>query len=223
MSESKQLVPTDVLGQQKSSDIAAMMSGGDSIPYFRLYGSNTDACKEGKIGIAHYGMESGGAIVDAGKEVPVVVLAMRPKAVQTGDDWVVDYHPDVDEKGRVTNPTFLRIMADSKIKNSGAMYGPEILLWVPSLDSFVTWHLNNPTARRAAREANIDSYLGKAATLSAQIIKNTKNTWHGPTISPHEAEVDLPPFDIIQEHIEKFLNPPRNQVETVSDTEERAR
>lgn len=225
---SNQLVPTEALGGQLANreDVSAMLSGGDFLPYFRLYGSNTDACKEERIGIAHYGMEIDGKITDANTEVEVVVLAIRPKAVQTGDSMIVEYHPDI-EDGKITNTTFKHIMAQSKVKDSGAMYGPELLLWIPALSTYVTWHLNNPTSRREAKSANIESLVGKAATLSAKLIDppNSKYKWHGPVIQPLSAPLSIPPLPEITEQVEKFLNPQRNQTEIAvsSGGDERAR
>ena len=222
-----QLVPKEALGGElaKPNDLDAVLGGGDYLPYFRLYGSNTDAVKEDKIGIAHYGMERDGNITDAGKEVDVVILAGRPKAVQTGDNMIVDYHPDVDDDGKVTNSTFLHIMKMSGVKDSGAMYGPELLLWVPCLNSFVTWHLNNKTARREAKNVHIDSFYGNAATLKAKLIapEASKYKWHGPVIVTQSAKLELPPLEEIKEQIKKFLDPPRNQVEVATTTDERAR
>ena len=222
-----QLVPQEALGGElaKQDDLNVMLTGGgDYLSYFRLYGSNTEACQAEKIGIAHYGMEKDGNITDAGKEVDVVILAGRPKAVQTGDNMIVDYHPDVVD-GKITNQTFARIMAQSNVKDSGAMYGPELLLWIPCLNSFVTWHLNNKTARREAKNVNIDSFYGKAATLKSKFIapETSKFKWHGIIIVEQSAKLELPPLEDIKEQISKFLDPPRNQVEISTTSDERAR
>jgi len=221
-----QLVPQKALGGElaKKEDLSAVLTGGEFLPYFRLYGSSTDAVKEGAIGVAHYGMEKDSNITDAGKEVDVVILAGRPKAVQTGDNVIVEYHPDVVD-GKITNKTFQHIVAQSNIKDSGAMFGPELLLWIPSLFSFVTWHLNNKTARREAKSVNISSIYGKAVTLKAKLIDppNSKYKWHGPVIVPQSAKLELPPLNEIQEQVEKFRNPPRNQVEIATTSDDRAR
>lgn len=220
MSDSTQLVPTEVLGGALANpdDLNAMLAGGEYLPYFRLYTSNSDPCKEGRIGINHYGMESAGKITDAGTEVEVVVLAIRQKAVQTGDTMVVDYHPKVVE-GKVSNPTFAHIMAMSKVKDSGAMYGPELLLWVPSLNSFVTMHLNSATSRREAKAVKIGTFVGKAATLKSKLIDppGSKYKWQGIVILPCSAQLDLPSVDDMKEQIEKFMDPPVNKVELVGD------
>ncbi len=221
-----QLVPVEALGSElaKREDISAMLSGGEFLPFFRLYGSNTDACKEERIGIAHYGMEIDKEITDAGTEVEVVILAIRPKAVQTGDSMIIEYHPDLVD-GKITNLTFKHIMAQSKVKDSGAMYGPELLLWIPSLSKYVTWHLNSPTARREAKNANIESLIGQAATLSSRYItpKGSKFKWHGPVIVSLSVPLDIPPVPEITEQVEKFRDPPRNQIEIATVSDDRAR
>lgn len=217
------LVPADIQKQAlaKNESFDAMVSGGDYLARFQLFGSKSDACAEGKIGIGHYGLVKDDKITDIGQEVDVLVVAYRPKAVQTTDVFIVDYHPDIVD-GEITNPTFKRIKDASTVKDSGCMYGPEFLLWVPSVQQFATYHMNSKTSRRESR--NMEPLIGGAATMKSKLIEAGRYKWHGPVVVACTGGLDpLPTDEQLRMEFEKFNNPPRNVIETVDETEERAR
>lgn len=218
-----QLIPKDCVGgaltSKESFDV--LVSGGDYLPYMQLFGSKSDACAQGKINIGHYGLVKDKQITDIGAEVDLVIISWRPKAVQTGDDLLVDYHPEMNEDGEITNKLFKRIVELSNIRDSGCMYGPELLLWIPSASTFATYHMNSKTARREAR--NVQSLIGKAATLKCHLIETPKYKWHGPVAIPCSSPLDMPPEDEIREQFARFQNPPRNEMEVADDPQKRAR
>lgn len=217
------LVPQDVVGGELAPEgtFDSLVSGGDYLPALRLFGSKTDACAEGKIGIGHYGLLKDDKITDLGIEVDVVLISWRPKAVSTGEDFLIDYHPEIID-GVITNPIFKKIVDLAGTRDSGCMYGPEYLVWVPSADTFALLHMNSKTNRREAR--NMEPLHGKAATLKSKLIKQGKYTWHGIVTIPCSAPIDVPPEDTIRDEWTKFQNPPRNEVEVAEEGgEERAR
>ena len=218
-----QLIPQDIVGGALVPDgtFGSIVSGGDYLPRFQLFGSKSDACAEGKIGIGHYGLVKDDVITDLTPEVDIIIVSWRPKAIQSGDDFLIDYYPDVDEKGNIQNPIFKRIVELSGVKDSGCMYGPEFLVWIPSANSFATYHLNSKTGRREAR--NMEPLLGKAATLKCRLIEQGKYKWHGPVVIPCSTSLDTPSEEDIREEWTKFQNPPKNEVEVVEGGEERAR
>lgn len=222
MSEN-QLVPQDIGENALAPEgtFSSLVSGGDYLPRLQLFGSKSDACAEGKIGIGHYGLVKDDVITDLTKEVDIIIIGWRPKAVDSGDDFVVDYYPEIDEKGNVTNPIFKRIMDLSATRDSGCMYGPEFLVWIPSADSFATYHLNSKTGRREAR--NMEPLLKKAATLKSRLIEQSKYKWHGPVVIPCSSALDTPSEEDLREEWAKFQNAPRNEMEVAEDDEERAR
>ncbi len=218
------LVPQDIVGGELTPEgtFDSIVSGGDYLPALRLFGSKSDACAEGKIGIGHYGLVRDDVITDLGPEIDVVIISWRPKAVRTGDDFLIDYHPEI-INGQITNLIFKQIVDSAGKKDSGCMYGPEYLVWIPSANTFALLHMNSKTNRREAR--NMKPLHGKAATLKCRLIEQGKYKWHGIVTIGCSAALEMPPEDEVREQWAKFQNPPRNEVEVADEGEgeERAR
>jgi len=217
------LVPQDVLGGALAPEgsFGSIVSGGDYLPRLQLFGSKSDACAEGKIGIGHFGLFKDDVITDLSPEVDIVIVSWRPKAVQSGDDFIIDYHPEINDQGEVTNPIFKKIVDNSGIRDSGCMYGPEFLVWVPGASTFATYHMNSKTGRREAR--NMEPLIGKAATLKCHLIEQGKYKWHGPIAIPCTTPLEMPSEEDIRDQWTKFQNPPKNEMEVADDLETRAR
>ena len=216
------LIPQDCVGGALAPEgsFDSIVSSGDYLPYLQLFGSKSDACAQGKIGIGHYGLVKDKQITDISPEVDLVIVSWRPKAVQSGDEFLVDFHPEIVD-GEITNTLFKKIVDLSNVRDSGCMYGPEFLLWIPSANTFATYHMNSKTGRREAR--NMQPLIGKAATLKCHLIEQGKYKWHGPLVIPCSSPLDMPPEDEIREQYAKFQNPPRNEMEVADDNDTRAR
>jgi hypothetical protein len=217
MSEN-QLIPADVSGTADLEEFKASVSGGeDYLGRFQLFGSKSDACAEGKIGIGRYGHIKDQNIDDLGDEVDAVICSWRSKAVDnSGDQLVIEYDANSD--------TYDQIKKKSFVRDSNCMYGPEFLLWIPSAGLFTTYHMNSKTARREAKK--MAPLIGKAATFRVQLIDPPKSRfkWHGPVVTPCSAQLSIPDMEVLTEEVEKFRNPPKSEVEVVeADENERAR
>lgn len=191
-----------------AESFAAVSKSSDFLPRVQLFGGNSDACKKGLIPIAHYGLVRGKEqIEDLGKDVDVLSVAWRPKAMSISDDGNVltVFKPD--------NPEFKKIMARSELPNSGCMYGPEYLIWVPSRRVFGTFFMSSKTARREA--PNMQALLKRPATLKAKYIETKSFSWHGPVVSICSTPFDLPDPGEMLEVVQKFVSPPETDVETV--------
>lgn len=221
---STDIVPQDLTSGPlaKEGEFDNIITGGEYLSRLQLCSAKSNACAEGKIGINHYGLMRDDNIIDLGLEVDLVFVSWRSKAVQSGDDFIVCYTPDFDEKGHVTNPLFKKIMAQSGVRDSGAMYGPEFLVYIPAANMFATLHMNSKTSRREAK--NIKPLLGKAATLKSKLIDppNSSYKWQGIVVIPCSTPLETPPEDAERDEWTKFHNPPENEVEVVAD-DDRAR
>lgn len=201
------------LGQLQASDttaLAAASTAGGFLPRVQLYGSKSGACTEGKIPIAHYGLtRDKDQIDDLGEQVEIVVLAGRVKAMEINKDGVlVNYDPKSDE--------YARIAAASDEKDSGCMFGPEYLIYVPKAQTFATFYMASKTARRVSPD--VLTRMHKAAVLSAKLIKTDKYSWHGPVCKPLDVPTfEVPPVDEIQKHITTFLSPRSSVMEKDTD------
>ncbi len=116
---SEELIPLGDMGVSKYSDDSAFdsMSSGGFLPRLQLCGSSTTVVKEGKITQGHYALIKGkDQLEDLTKEVNIVVLAWRPKAMEMTEDVVLSiYNPKASE--------FTRIAEKSEESDSGCMYG----------------------------------------------------------------------------------------------------
>lgn len=201
----------------KAFDIVA--TGANFLPRVMLMGSNSTAVKEGKINQGRYALvRSKDSLEDLSPELPVLVLGWRPKAMQIGDDSVISiFNPKSTE--------FLRIAtkADSGEQDTGCMYGPEFLVWVPATKSFATFFMSSKTARREAPQ--MKALMGKGALLKCQLIKAGKFAWHGPVVTMYSAPFTaLPEMDAISDQVAKFNNPPEEETEAVPEgADDRAR
>jgi hypothetical protein len=210
MSEN-QLIPADISGTTDLDAFKDAVSGGDDyLGRFQLFGSKSDACAEGKIGIGHYGYVKDQNIDDLGEEIDAVICTWRSKAVDnSGDQLVINYDAG--------SETYNEIKKKSFIRDSNCMFGTEFLLWIPSAGVFGTYHMNSKTARRESKK--MAPLIGKAATFRAILIDPPKSKfkWHGPVVTPCSAQLTIPELDVLKAEIEKFKNPPESDVEVVAD------
>lgn len=196
----------------------SLASSKKFLPRVQLFGSASKLCKMGKFPIGHYGLVTGADKADdLGESLDMLVINVRAKALDTTLDPPVSVF---DRK----HPEFQRIVDATEKPNSGCMWGPEYLVWLPMLKIYATFFFLNATMRREA--ANMHKLLGSAATAKVQFIESKSyGGWHGPLIVPCTTPFDLPEMEDLEKQVDTFTTPPALQVETVeeSDTEERAR
>ena len=136
-------------------------------------------------------------IDDAGTDVEIILAASRAKALRTGEKILQYFDPDSAE--------FKDIEAEAAIKDSGCMYGPEFLIWIPAQQKFVTLFLCNPTGRRASK--SFFKAMGKGAILGSILIDNGDYQWFGPTIEESSTPIeDIPDAETLTSAVEKFMN-----------------
>lgn len=215
---SNQLVPQEIANGALSTEFADVIASAKTfLDRLQLFGSKSDACAEGKIGIGRYGIvKDQKTIVDLGPEIDVVLVTWRPKALNTSGDILVSFDP--------SEKLYEEIKKLSKVKDSGCMHGPEFLIWLPSENTFLTYHMSSPTARREAEK--MEPLLGKAATFKVQLIDPPKSKfkWHGPVVIPCSAALKVPKIEEIQAMADDFKNPSKSGVELADeDTPESAR
>lgn len=204
--------------ESSAEDLLAVAGASGFLPRLQLFGSSSDAVKEGKIGVAHWGIVRGkdDPIEDLGKEVDILVIAGRAKALDlSGDTAVTSYDRNSD--------TFKDISTRSAAQGSNCMFGPEFLVYVGPSKLYATLFLCSPTARRETRP--LHSRLGKAATCKAKLIEGKKFKWHGPVFVPCTTPFEIPPVDEITTAATKFLAPDQKgpELATAAASEERAR
>lgn len=202
------------LQKYDESILSKIITSGDFLPRLQLMTASCDDCKSGKFPINHYALIEGQLTKDLGTSVDVVVCAWRPKAIEIGEIIISVYNPE--------NPEFARIQGNSTEPNSGCMYGPEFLVWIPVVQKFATFFMGSKSARREA--PNLVACLRASATLTSREIKTVKYTWYAPSVTPCSTPLTLPEKEMLLEQLNKFNNPVESTVERVDDAgETRAR
>ena len=200
-------VKSNVPAKYSAEDFAAVSSTSGFLPRLQLIGSNSELAQTGKMGQGRYAViHSKDSFEDLGDSVDCVIFSWRPKALSVSEETVIsNFKPESDE--------FKRIREKSAEKDSGCMFCPEFLCWVPGA-GFVTFFMGSKTARREA--GKMQPLVGHSATLKAQLISTAKYRWHGPVILPCSTPIaDLPSQEELDQTVDKFVNPPESQVETV--------
>lgn len=148
-------------------------------------------------------------IEDLGDEVIMIPVAGRAKALDTsGEVIITNFDPKSSE--------FLRIEELSKDKDSGAMYGPEYLVWLPDHNTFALLFLCSPTARREG--GAVHAHLGRGALLTSELIDNKKFQWFGPKIKDYSAPIpSIPSQEDIDTQHQRFQNEKSSQVRVADD------
>lgn len=209
-----ELIPLDEVAVSQNSLIELTASEENFFYRLQLYSSKSNLVSQGKIAPNHYGIPEDDDAIDLGEAVDVVILSWRPKALSTNEDPILEtFDPSSD--------VFKDIQKRSGTSDSGCMYGPEFLLWVPSVERFLTFFMSSKTARREARK--VEPLIGCAATLKSRIIKSGKFIWAGPVVIACSTPLDLPTIDTIKAKVNQFLNPPDRTPELAPTDDERER
>lgn len=211
-------------GDDKS--FAAVASGG-FLPRVQLCGSNSTLAKKSKIQQGRFCVTNAKDAIlnDLTDSFTCLPLSWRPKAMRfAGSDTKAFYNPGAQ--------AFKSIEAEARAKVQGSLFGPEFLVYIPDCNVLATFFFMNPTMRRVA--GDMKGQIGKVATVRSTLIETDKFAWHGPVITACSTPPTLPEGeafielqDRIKAEVDKFNNPPEEQVEEAppeeAGTEERAR
>ena len=184
-------------------DFDKSTKAGDWLPRLQLMTSNSKECKGGQFPINHYALVRDQNFKDLGKAVDILIIEWRPKAMEIDEQVYVVYDPD--------HADFKRIQEQSNVKDSGCMYGPEFLVWIPDIEEFATFFMGSKSSRREA--ASVRTLLRNAGTLKSKEISTQKYTWWSPIIEKCTSSFDPPAQEEILEQHAKFTNPPEPGIE----------
>lgn len=203
----EQVAELKALQKHDETQIQSISGIADWLPRLQLCTSKTKLASAGKVQNNDYALiKSETEFTNLGKEVDVIVLGVRPKALDTSGNQVIacyDIHSETFKKIRQTADT---------VQNSGCMYGPEYLVYIPKVKKFGLVHFNSKSNRR--EEPNMRVLLNSAATLKSKWIPSDKyGGWQAIQVFPCSVPLESPPFEEIKTEMEKFNNPPAMTVE----------
>jgi hypothetical protein len=208
------IIPVANLAPSKYADDAtfdSLASGGGFLPRLMLMNSTSELVKEDKMKQGYYALvRSKNSFVDLTKEVVILPVQWRPKALEITKEGIVSiFNPK--------SPEFLRIAKKSEIPNSQAMFGPEFLCWLPSERCFMTYYMASKTARRVSNEVKV--LIGYGVLLKSALIKGKNNSWFGPVVMPSSAPMsDVPTTEDIERYVADFNNPAEKSVDVAQES-----
>jgi len=226
------LLPSTQLGTDDQFEEASRSTG--FLGRMQLY-SKGRAIDEGLIPPGNYGIpETDKKIINLGKEIDILPLARRLKALDMSDKDAVIANYDA------TSDTFLDIQARSKESESGCQWGTSFLVIERSTRRFLEFFCGTKSARPVAGEiawycplnqADIDRKAAKGddvsklfvhgplpCTLKVRLAKGGSFSWHVP--EPQECSMpftNLPKMETIIAEINKFVAAKTDGDETVKE------
>lgn len=183
-------------------------STGNYLPRLQLMTSSSEKCKAGEFPVNNYALVVGQTFHDLGKEVDTLVIGWRPKAIDMSGDVIISTYD-------ATHADFAKIMEKADIKDSKCMFGHEYLVWVPSKGKFATMFFGSKSARKES--PSVKALIGNACTFKSKKIETPKYTWFVPTGNQCNTPFDLPPMEDIKVELDKFMNPPKQEVEKADE------
>ncbi len=181
--------------------IADVMGGGGFLPRLQLFIANSQPVKEDKIAMNHYGLVTGkDQIDDLGREVDILLMCYRPRALDVSDK------ENIRASSIVGSDLFNEIQdrADN-VANSGCMYGPEYLVYLPVRGKFATILFGSKTSRNEAKNAH--QYVGKPCTFKSRLITTPKYSWQAMLVTACSTPFDHPTREVMVEQAKVFLEP----------------
>jgi hypothetical protein len=168
----------------------------DYFPRLQLCGSSSTLFKKNKIPKQHYAsVLTDDKFNDLGLSVDILPLAWRPKALDmTGDTPLSCY----DEK----SATFKDIQTRSAVKDSKCAFGPEFLVWIPTIKTFACLFMGSKTARSEA--GKVRELLSQGATLNSTVLEAKGYIWEAIVVNPCTTPFELPSAAGLRSALEKF-------------------
>lgn len=205
------LPPSDLQAKYGQDAMDLVGKTGDFLPRFQLISPNSDIAKKMReLRGGDFAIVRGSEDADAlGESVDAIVCAFRPKAMRIpGNGTVASYfNPTTDE--------FKKVMGEASVKDSGSMFGPEFLLWIPALgtvNKFATYFMGAASARREGKK--VQALLNKMATFKSRLFEGDKYSWFIPVITPCSTPAaNQPDKGLYDEEMNKFLNAADSAIE----------
>lgn len=208
--------------KSKIEDILAVAKTVSYLPRLQVCGSSTDIVKEGKLPVGVWGMiYDKNTQEDLGKEIDVILVAFRTKALDMADKAKGNIFSYYDHNSEA----FKAIARRSEVQNSNCMFGPEFLVWIPTAGEsgkFATFFMGSPSARQETpkfleqmSDGGSPPNFGPApATLKTFLVKGKKGSWHVGQAYPCSTPIEiLPQLEESQKVLEAFNNPTASVVE----------
>ncbi len=154
--------------------------------------------------------------VDCGATVDMMVLSWRQKALDTKQGKSYYDHKSQE---------FIEIQERADIeKNSGCMYGPEYLVYIPEQEALATLYFGSRSMRYEVKKIHKLYDTGQPVTMDVKEIETKSgDVYSCATPKPCATPIAMPDADkmkTIHDEIKKFDNPKSSQTDVESETKE---
>lgn len=213
------------LSKTDSKDLLAVTTASAFLPRLQVCGGNSKLAKSGKIPVGRLALiTSKESFIDLGNEVEAIAVVGRPKALDTSSDELISVYDR-------NHSEFKRIQTQSSVKDSGCMFGLELLVWIPSQNRFATLFYGTISMRIEGSQTlalmmdNPERTVQPTGLiLKSKFVEGKKHSWHVVTAVKNSSPMaPLPNEEALMEEVKKFLNPPALDKEKVEDDNDRER
>lgn len=138
--------------------------------------------------------------IDLGKEFDALVCGSRPKAIDFRNmEKILSYY-NVKDEG------FQKVKDLSGTKDSGCMFGPAFLLWIPKANVFSEYLYANISAKNQA--GITQDLMDKWVTYKHKAADNAKGAWNTFTVTPCSMKGEAPDPKRFAAVMHDWDNPP---------------
>lgn len=220
MNELAKLLPPDTsLSKETAENILEISKSGDWLPRLSVTTGSSKLVSSGQAQVGHVVLiTSDTDWQDLGKEADVALVAFRSLALDMSGTPPLSYY---DRKAK----EFDDVMKRSESSNSNCSYGPQFLVWIPSVAKFATLHLGSKSSRKEGPAAltamkQEDGSIGIGTVMIVPFfIKTPDFQWWTPTLKPSSTPITvLPDPEKFKAVLDKFNNPPVNNVERAPES-----
>lgn len=166
--------------------------GGDYFPELRQVSSG-DLVNKFSQKAGDFCFKKGEQVTALGRDIDVVVLAMRPKAIDY-NEMRTSYDPE--------SPIFRAIQTKAGSSDSGCAVGTEFLVYVPAVKGFACYHAGNKSARKAS--ITLASNIGSVMHGNSYLAEKGKYSWWAPKWTESDAEIEVPDIEEARSKLQKF-------------------
>lgn len=162
------------------------------LPRVQVCGGNSKLCQTQKIAVGKLALvRTKEDFVDLGDSVNMIPLTYRFAALDMSDIESVKSYFDPN------SAEYKDVQARSEEPDSGCCYGPQFLIWVPTLKEFATFLFGAKSTRPEARK--MKARLNQGVTMKSRLITTPQYAWHVPSILPWTSAtaVDVPKAEVI--------------------------
>lgn len=202
---------------QKYDDDAmdGVASSNDYLQRLQLLTSQSTVVKKDLSLANQYALLNSDGLDAIGTDIDIFIGPCRPKALDmSGETPVTSFDKD--------SEVFKDIQARSDEQDSGCMFGPEFLVWIPSQQKYATWFLATKSHRKLYKE--VRALTGNAARLSSRLVETKDYSWQVSTVKASDVEFgenDFPSEEVTTATVASFNEEEGTKVEKAAEASSR--